>query len=69
MFEGFELAMIATGAAVIRVRHGGSGPPLLSCQGNKGNMGTPLVVAIGCRLINTGSSHTAVAARGRYRGR
>jgi len=34
MFEGFELAMIDTGAAVIRVRHGGSGPPLLLLHGH-----------------------------------
>ena len=34
MFEGFELSMIDTGEAVIRVRHGGSGPPLLLLHGN-----------------------------------
>ncbi len=34
MFEGFELTMIDTGAAVIRVRHGGSGPPLLLLHGH-----------------------------------
>src|SRR5918911_1666 len=34
MFEGFELSMIDVGEAVIRVRHGGSGPPLLLLHGN-----------------------------------
>jgi haloacetate dehalogenase len=34
MFEGFELSMIDTGQAVIRVRHGGSGPPLLLLHGH-----------------------------------
>ncbi|MBC7871002.1 MAG: alpha/beta hydrolase [Chitinophagaceae bacterium] len=34
MFEGFELSMIDTGEAVIRVRHGGSGPPLLLLHGH-----------------------------------
>ncbi len=34
MFEGFELTMIDTGNAVIRVRHGGSGPPLLLLHGH-----------------------------------
>jgi haloacetate dehalogenase len=34
MFEGFELTDIDTGAATIRVRHGGSGPPLLLLHGN-----------------------------------
>ena len=34
MFEGFELTMVDTGAAVIRVRHGGSGPPLLLLHGH-----------------------------------
>jgi haloacetate dehalogenase len=34
MFEGFELSMIDTGEAVIRTRHGGSGPPLLLLHGN-----------------------------------
>ncbi len=34
MFEGFETAMIETGAATIRVRHGGSGPPLLLLHGH-----------------------------------
>jgi haloacetate dehalogenase len=34
MFDGFELAMIDTGEAVIRVRHGGSGPPLLLLHGH-----------------------------------
>src|SRR2546423_4531562 len=34
MFEGFELATIDTGEAQIRVRHGGSGPPLLLLHGN-----------------------------------
>ena len=29
MFEGFEQAMIDTGEAVIRVRHGGNGLPVL----------------------------------------
>jgi len=34
MFEGFELTMVDTGEAVIRVRHGGSGPPLLLLHGH-----------------------------------
>jgi haloacetate dehalogenase len=34
MFEGFELTTIDTGEARIRVRHGGSGPPLLLLHGN-----------------------------------
>ena len=33
MFEGFAQADIDTGEAVIRVRHGGSGPPLLLLHG------------------------------------
>ena len=34
MFEGFKLSMIDTGEALIRVRHGGSGPPLLLLHGH-----------------------------------
>ena len=34
MFEGFEQTTIDTGEAKIRVRHGGSGPPLLLLHGN-----------------------------------
>ncbi len=34
LFEGFELSMIDTGEAVLRVRHGGSGPPLLLLHGH-----------------------------------
>jgi haloacetate dehalogenase len=34
MFEGFKLEMIDTGEAVIRVRHGGNGPPLLLLHGH-----------------------------------
>ncbi|MDQ6604909.1 MAG: alpha/beta hydrolase [Chloroflexota bacterium] len=34
MFEGFDLTMIETDAATIRVRHGGSGPPLLLLHGH-----------------------------------
>ena len=34
MFEGFELATIDTGEATLRVRHGGSGPPLLLLHGH-----------------------------------
>ena len=34
MFEGFALSMIDTGEALIRVRHGGSGPPLLLLHGH-----------------------------------
>jgi haloacetate dehalogenase len=34
MFEGFELSMIDTGETAIRVRHGGSGPPLLLLHGH-----------------------------------
>ena len=33
MFEGFGLSMIDTGEAVLRVRHGGNGPPLLLLHG------------------------------------
>jgi haloacetate dehalogenase len=33
MFEGFELSMIDTGEATLRVRHAGSGPPLLLLHG------------------------------------
>jgi hypothetical protein len=34
MFEGFALSMIDTGEALIRVRYGGSGPPLLLLHGH-----------------------------------
>jgi haloacetate dehalogenase len=34
MFEGFESSMIDAGEAEIRVRHGGSGPPLLLLHGS-----------------------------------
>ncbi len=34
MFDGFEDTMITTSGARIRVRHGGSGPPLLLLHGN-----------------------------------
>src|SRR5215216_627384 len=34
MFEGFELSMIETDEATIRVRHSGSGPPLLLLHGH-----------------------------------
>lgn len=34
MFDGFELTMVETEEAVIRVRHGGSGPPLLLLHGH-----------------------------------
>jgi haloacetate dehalogenase len=34
MFDGFTLSMIDAGAATIRVRHGGKGPPLLLLHGN-----------------------------------
>src|SRR6478672_8589886 len=34
MFDGFELSFIDTGEATIRVRHGGSGPPLLLLHGH-----------------------------------
>ena len=33
MFEGFEQSMIDTGEALIRVRHGGNGPPALLLHG------------------------------------
>ena len=33
MFDGFERLMIDTGGVSIRVRHGGSGPPLLLLHG------------------------------------
>ncbi|MEW6670771.1 MAG: alpha/beta hydrolase [Thermodesulfobacteriota bacterium] len=34
MFEGFKVADIKTGSAVIHLRHGGKGPPLLLLHGN-----------------------------------
>jgi haloacetate dehalogenase len=34
MFEGFDLAMVDTGEATLRVRRGGSGPPLLLLHGH-----------------------------------
>src|SRR5579859_360474 len=34
MFEGFSLDTVDTGEATIRVRHGGSGPPLLLLHGH-----------------------------------
>ncbi len=34
MFEGFELSMVDTGDAAIRVRRGGSGPPVLLLHGH-----------------------------------
>jgi haloacetate dehalogenase len=34
MFEGFELETIDTGEVSVRVRHGGSGPPLLLLHGH-----------------------------------
>jgi haloacetate dehalogenase len=34
VFDGFELTTIDTGEAQIRLRHGGSGPPLLLLHGN-----------------------------------
>jgi haloacetate dehalogenase len=34
MFEGFELEHIDVGEAVLRVRHGGSGPPVLLLHGH-----------------------------------
>jgi haloacetate dehalogenase len=34
VFEGFDLTTIDTGEATIRVRHGGSGPPLLLLHGH-----------------------------------
>jgi haloacetate dehalogenase len=34
MFEGFELGMVDTGEATLRVRWGGSGPPLLLLHGH-----------------------------------
>jgi len=34
MFDGFKLERIDTGEATIRVRHGGSGPPLLLLHGH-----------------------------------
>ena len=32
-FEGFELSQIDVGEVTLRVRHGGSGPPLLLLHG------------------------------------
>src|SRR5438270_4189784 len=34
MFDGFKLETIDTGEAQLRVRHGGSGPPLLLLHGH-----------------------------------
>jgi haloacetate dehalogenase len=34
VFEGFHLEMVDTGEALIRLRHGGSGPPLLLLHGH-----------------------------------
>ena len=34
MFEGFQLSTVDTAQASIRVRHGGSGPPLLLIHGS-----------------------------------
>lgn len=34
MFDGFQISTIDTGEAVINVRHGGSGPPLLLLHGH-----------------------------------
>ena len=34
MFEGFELSMVDTGEATLRVRHGGSGPAVLLLHGH-----------------------------------
>src|ERR687885_2255841 len=34
MFDGFSLEMVDTGEAVLRVRHGGQGPPLLLLHGH-----------------------------------
>ncbi len=34
MFEGFNLETVDTGETTIRVRRGGSGPPLLLLHGN-----------------------------------
>jgi haloacetate dehalogenase len=34
MFEGFRLSTIDTAQVSIRVRHGGSGPPLLLLHGS-----------------------------------
>lgn len=34
MFDGFQLEWIDTGEALLRVRHGGSGPPLLLLHGH-----------------------------------
>jgi haloacetate dehalogenase len=36
-FEGFEHVDVRTSGAVIRLRHGGSGPPLLPVHGNPRN--------------------------------
>jgi haloacetate dehalogenase len=33
MFEGFETQMVDTGEAILRVRHGGHGPPILLLHG------------------------------------
>jgi haloacetate dehalogenase len=35
MFDGFTLSYVDTGEATIRVRHGGSGPPLLLLHGHQ----------------------------------
>lgn len=44
MFEGFELTLVSTGEVDIRVRHGGSGPPLLLLHGH------PQTHAMWCKI-------------------
>jgi haloacetate dehalogenase len=44
MFEGFELTTISTGEVDLRVRHGGSGPPLLLLHGH------PQTHAMWCKI-------------------
>ena len=56
MFEGgFKESMIDTGETVIRVRHGGSGPPLLLLHGN------PQTQPCGTRSRRVSPSFTVVA--------
>src|SRR6202043_2487927 len=44
MFEGFQLTTVSTGEVDLRVRHGGSGPPLLLLHGH------PQTHAMWCKI-------------------
>ena len=56
MFDGFTDEMIDCGEALLRVRHGGSGPPVLLIHGHPRTGATwhrvaPLLVAAGFRVV------------------